>query len=78
MLPGWLTYSNHDYGRWLPDYWAAMSSLPYEKKNFLSEHFSQSVARLSYASQPVDLWIEVAMNLNSKLKQGWLLLIQND
>ena len=32
MLPGWLTYSNHDYGRWLPDYWAAMSSLPYEKK----------------------------------------------
>ena len=72
MLPGWLTYSNHDYGRWQPDYWAAMSSLPYEKKKFLSEHFSLSVARLSYSSQPMDHWIEVAMNLNSKLKQGWL------
>jgi len=27
MLPGLMAYDNHDYGRWLPDYWAMLSSL---------------------------------------------------
>ena len=26
----------------------------------------------------MDLWIEVTMSLDSKLKQGWLQLLQND
>ena len=33
---------------------------------------------LPYSCQPLDLWIEVTMNLDSKLKQGWLQLLQND
>ena len=32
MLPGMLARNNHDYGKWLPDYWTMISSLPYEKK----------------------------------------------
>ena len=32
MLPGMLACNNHDYGKWLPDYWTMISSLPYEKK----------------------------------------------
>ena len=30
MLPGLMAYDNHEYGRWLPDYWAMLSSLSEE------------------------------------------------
>ncbi len=33
---------------------------------------------LPYSCQPLDLWIETTINMQSKLKQGWLLLLQND
>ena len=78
MLPCLLAYNNHDYGRWLPDYWAMISSLPTEQKEYLTKHFAQSMTGLPYSCQPMDLWIEVTMNLNSKLKQGWLQLLQNE
>ena len=48
--------------------------LPYEKKMY----FAQSLTGLQYCNQPMDLWIEITMNLDSKLKQGWLQLLQND
>ena len=32
MLPGMLACNNHGYGKWFPDYWIMISSLPYEKK----------------------------------------------
>ncbi len=35
MLPGLMAYDNHDYGRWLPDYWAMLSCLPDEQMTFL-------------------------------------------
>ena len=70
MLPGMLACNNHDYGKWLPDYWTMISSLPYEKKKYFSEHFAQSVTSLLYSNEPMDLWIEVTINLDSKLKQG--------
>ena len=78
MLPGLLAYNNHDYGKWLPDYWAMISNLPDERKKYFSTHFAQSMTGLPYSCQPMDLWIETTMNLNSKLKQGWLQLLQND
>ena len=78
MLPGLMAYDNHDYGRWLPDYWAMLSSLPDEQMTFFIDHFTQSMTGLPYSFQPLDLWIETTMNLNSKLKQGWLQLLQND
>lgn len=78
MLPGLMAYDNHDYGRWLPDYWAMISSLSDDEMNFFSHHFSQSMTGLPYSCQPLDLWIETTMNLNSKLKQGWLQLLQNE
>ena len=68
MLPGILVYNNHDYGKWLPYYWAMVSSLPYEKKNYFSENFAQSMSGLQQSNQPTNLWIEVTMNLDSKLK----------
>ncbi|KAJ4927219.1 hypothetical protein JOQ06_014954, partial [Pogonophryne albipinna] len=78
MLPGLMAYNNHDYGRWLPDYWAMLSSLTDEKMAFFNDHFTQSLTGLPYSCQPMDLWIETTMNLNSKLKQGWLQLLQNE
>ena len=64
MLPGLLAYNNHDYGRWLPDYWAMISNLPNDRKEYLSSHFAQSMTGLPYSCQP---W-----------QQGWLQLLQND
>ena len=78
MLPGLIAYDNHDYGRWLPDYWVMLSSLSDEQMGFFSDHFTQSMTGLAYSCQPLDLWIETTMNLNSKLKQGWLQLLQNE
>ena len=78
MLAGMLAYNNHDYGKWLSDYWGMMTSLAEDKWQYLSQHFSQSLTGLPYSCQPMDLWIEVTMNLDSKLKQGWLQLLQND
>lgn len=78
MLPGLMTYDNHDYGRWLPDFWAMLSSLSDEKMVFFNIHFTQSMTGLPYSCQPLDLWIETTMNLNSKLKQGWIQLLQNE
>ena len=67
-----MAYDNHEYGRWLPDYWAMLSSLPDEQMAFFNDHFAQSMTGLPYSCQPMDLWIETTMNLNSKSKQGWL------
>ncbi len=78
MLCGLMAYDNHEYGRWLPDYWAMLSSLSDEQMAFFNDHFAQSMTGLPYSCQPLDLWIETTMNLNSKLKQGWLQLLQNE
>ena len=40
MLPGLMAYDNHEYGRWLPDYWAMLSSLSEEQMAFFSDHFT--------------------------------------
>ena len=40
------------------------------KKKHFSEHFAQSMTSLLYSNEPMDLWIETIMNLDSKLKQG--------
>ncbi len=70
MLHGLMAYNNHGYGRWLPDFWAMLSSLSSDRITFLLIYFSQSMTGLPYSCQPLDLWIETTMNLNSKLKQG--------
>ena len=43
MLPGLMAYDNHDYGRWLPDYWVMLSSLSDEQMAFFNDHFVQSM-----------------------------------
>eukprot|EP00064_Thunnus_orientalis_P017481 superscaffoldBa00003723_g17564 len=65
MLPGLMQYNNRDYGRWLPDCWAMLSSLSDEQMAFFNNHFTKSLTGLPYSCQPLDLWIETTMNLSS-------------
>ena len=62
MLKYLMAYNNHEYGRWLPDYWASINSLPPDQYKFFEENFSQSMTGLTYSLQAMDLWIE-SMNL---------------
>ena len=55
MLPGLMAYDNHDYGRWLPDYWAMLSSLTDEQMVFFNDHFTDDRAALLLpAPRPLD------------------------
>ena len=78
MLKYLMAYNNYEYGRWLPDYWASINSLPPDQYKFFEENFSQLMAGLPYSLQAMDLWIESTMNLGSKLKHGWLNLLDNE
>ncbi|KAG1654985.1 hypothetical protein GQR58_024759 [Nymphon striatum] len=78
MFPGLMAYNNHEYGRHLPDFWAMLNNLSEDQSRYFSLHFAQSQTGLPYSCQPMDLWIEVTMNLGSKLKAGWLQLLQDD
>ena len=78
MLKYIIAYNNTNYGRWLPDYWASLSSLPTEQYEFFKNNFTQSLTGLPYSFQGLDLWIECTMNLASKFKQGWLNLLNNE
>ena len=78
MLKYLISYNNTNYGRWLPDYWASLSSLPTEQYEFFKNDFTQSLTGLPYSFQGMDLWIECTMNLGSKLKRGWLNLLNNE
>ena len=77
MLKYLISYNNNNYGRLLPNYWASISSLPDQRYKFFAENFTQSLIGLPYSYQGMDLWIECTMNLDSKLKQGWLNLLSN-
>ena len=55
-----------------------ISSFLYENKKYFSQYFAQSIIGLPCSNQPMDFWIELTMNLDSKIKQGWLQLLQND
>ena len=72
-----MAHDNHDYERWFPDYWTMISTLPKEEMTFITYHFVQSMTGLHHTCQPLDLWIETTMNLNPKLKQGWMQILHN-
>ena len=49
MIPGLITYHNHQYARWLPDFWAMISSLTLEQIDFFKNQFTQSLTGLPYS-----------------------------
>ena len=78
MLKGLIAYNNFDYAHYLGDFWAMLEEMPEEQIDFFKDHFVQSLTGRPFSGMPLDMWIEVTMNLGSKLKAGWLQLLQNE
>ena len=55
-----------------------IANLNEDQATFFESHFVQSMSGLPYSAFPLDMWIEVTMNLCSKLKAGWPCLLQNE
>ena len=78
MLPWLIGYDNNQYGRWLPDFWAMLTSLPVDHVTFLRSDFTQSITGHPYSNMVWDMWIECTMNKGSKTKSGWLSILKNE
>ena len=78
MLPWMVVYDNNRYGRWLSDFWAMLTSLPANQVAFLRTDFAQSITGNPYSNMAWDMWIECTMNKGSKMKSGWLSILQNE
>ena len=55
-----------------------IENLKVKQAAFFESHFVQSMSGLLYLAFPLDMWTEVTMSLCSKLKAGWLRLLQNE
>ena len=77
MMPWLIVYDKTNYARCLPDFWAKLSSLNTEQKQFFSSSFAQFMTGKPYSSIPCDMWIEMTMNKGSKMKTGWLSILRN-
>ena len=72
MLPWLQIYENNKYSKWLVEFWVEISSLQEWKEKYLRDGlFSQSMSGNPYSCLPLDLWIEMTMNKDSKIKGGW-------
>ena len=49
MMPWLVVYDQTNYTRWLPDFWAKLSSLNTEQKQFFSSSFAQSMTGKLYS-----------------------------
>ncbi|KAK1879203.1 U3 small nucleolar RNA-associated protein 10 [Dissostichus eleginoides] len=78
MLPWMVAYDNNRYGKWLPDFWAMLTALPADQVAFLRTDFTQSITGNPYSNMAWDMWIECTMNKGSKMKSGWLSILQNE
>ena len=67
-----MTCCNHHYGRTVPDYWSTKASLPTYQHKFFPDNFTQSMIGLPFFGNQ---WIAYTVNLRSKLKRGWLNLL---
>lgn len=79
MLPWMQVYDNDRYGRYLPDFTTVLDNLTDEQAAFMdSGLFAQSMTGNPYSCVALDIWIESTMNKGSKLKSGWLGILNNE
>lgn len=79
MLPWMQIYDNDKYGRHLPDFIAVLETLSAEQAAFMEDGmFAQSMTGNPYSCVALDIWIESTMNKGSKLKSGWLAILNNE
>jgi hypothetical protein len=75
MLPWMKIYGNDKYGRHLPDFIAVLDTIPAFMEDGM---FAQSMTGNPYSCVALDIWIESTMNKGSKLKSGWLAILNNE
>ena len=79
MLPWMAIYDNDKYSRHLPDFIAVLDNLSDEQEAFMQDGlFAQSMTGNPYSCVALDIWIESTMNKGSKLKSGWLAILNNE
>ena len=72
-------YDNDKYGRWLTEFWLTISSFPEDKAIHMRNGlFAQSMTGNPYSCLPLDMWIEMTMNKGSKMKAGWIKILNNE
>ena len=78
-LPWLKVYGNDKYGRHLPDFIASLDNLSKEQEDFMERGmFAQSMTGNPYSCVALEIWIESTMNKGSKLKNGWLAILNNE
>ena len=65
MMPWLVADDQTNYVRWLPDFWAKLTTLNTEQTQFFSSNFAQSMTGKPYSSIPWDKWIEQGLKDNS-------------
>jgi len=56
-----------------------LDTLPVEQAAFIEDGmFAQSMTGNPYSCVALDIWIESTMNKGSKLKSGWLAILNNE
>ena len=76
-MPWLQVYDNDKYGRWLVEFWLEISSLREVKAQRMRHGlFAQSMTGEPYYCLPLDLWIEMKMNKESKIKAGCLKILK--
>ena len=79
MLPWMQIYDNDRYGRYIPDFTTVLDTLPADQDAFMgSGLFAQSMTGKPYSCVTFDIWIESTMNKGSKLKSGWVAILNNE
>ena len=79
MLPWMQIYDNDRYGRYLPDFTTVLDTLPADQDAFMgSGLFAQSMTGKPYSCVTLNIWIESTMNKGSKLKSGWVAILNNE
>lgn len=55
-----------------------LTALPADQVTFIRTDFTQSITGNPYSNMAWDMWIECIMNKGSKMKSGWLSILQNE
>ena len=75
----WLKiHASNQYYCWLPYIWSVLTNLPRDQESFLEENYVHSLTDNQYSEMSLDVIIKVTMVKGSKLKIGWLSILNNE
>ena len=79
MIPWMQLCNNNNYGKWLVEFWAEISTLTKSIDEHMAKSlFVQSLTGNPYSFLPLDIWIEMTKNKRSKMKAGWKNILKNE